>query len=153
MFADAIVNVSVSLTHFQINPYEVYTFSLPSSPTFPTPGLDFFAITDIAIISNPGTPTTGTIDFFLAPNGGLSISSPEFDLGDIDPDVFFTYTGTFGTSSFAPTFTPGVYTGVDGDDDTVTVTITPTPEPSSLALFGTGMLGLVGMIRRRKLST
>jgi hypothetical protein len=141
------INIDSSL-HTAI---EVITFTTVSTPTDFTPGSDFFALTDIAITANPGTPTTGTIDFFLAPDGGLSITSPEFDLSDIDSDVFFTYTGTFGTSSFAPTFTPGVYTGVDGGDpsDTVTVTITPTPEPSSLALFGTGMLGLVGMIRRK----
>jgi len=130
---------------------QVINFTTAGSPTDFTPGTDFFAITDIAITGNPGTPTTGTIDFFLAPDGGLSITSPEFDVSDIDSEVFFTYTGIFGESSFAPTFTPGIYTGVDGDDpsDTVTVTITPTPEPSSLALFGTGMLGLAGMLRRK----
>jgi len=152
-FADSIINY-----HWDINidgplrtVIQSFSFTLQGSPTNFTPGTDFFAITDIAITSNPGTPTTGAIDFFLAPDGGLSISSPEFDLGDIDSAVLFTYTGTFGTSSFAPTFTPGVYTGVDQSDpsDTVTVTITPTPEPNSVALLGTGMLGLVGIIRRK----
>jgi hypothetical protein len=147
---------TICLYHWDINiesstVHEFLTFTTESSPTTLTPGIDFFALTDIAITSNPGTPTTGTIDFFLA--GGLSISSPEFNLSDIDPQVFFTYAGTLGEPSFAPTFIPGVYTGVDGDADTVTVTITPTPEPSSLALFGTGILGLVGMMRLRKLST
>jgi len=150
-FADTIslynwgINIESSLN----TTIQIVNFTTQSSPTTLTPGIDFFALTDIAITSNPGTPTTGTIDFFVA--GGLSISSPEFDFGDIDSDAFFTYTGTLDTSSFAPTFTPGVYSGVDEADpsDTVTVTITPTPEPSSLALFGTGMLGLVGMIRRK----
>lgn len=133
---------------------QVIQFQTVSTPTDFTPGSDFFAITNIAITSNPGTPTIGTIFFILAPNGGLYITSPEFDFGDIDSAVFFTYTGTFGTSSFAPTFTPGVYAGVDQDtpSDSVTVTISAVPEPGSLALFGTGVLGMAAMIRRRKLS-
>lgn len=158
MFADTIVSFSLSLTQLQIlpvpPPYEVYTFSLPSSPTnFSSPvGSDFFAITNIAITSNPGSPTIGTVFFILAPDGGLYISSPAFQLGDIESEVFFTYTGTFGTSSFAPTFTPGVYPGLNQDSpdtESVTVTISQSPEPSSLALFGTGMLGLVGVVRRK----
>jgi len=128
----------------------IITFTTESSPTDFTPGTDFFALTNVAITGNPGTPTTGTIDFFLA--GGLSIISPEFNFTDIDSAVLFTYTGTFGTSSFAPTFTLGTYAGVDQGDPSDTVTVGISPEPSSLALFGTGMLGLVGMIRRRKLS-
>jgi hypothetical protein len=127
----------------------VITFTTENSPTDFTPGTDFFALTNVAISSNPGTTTIGTIEFFLT--GGLSIISPVLDLDDIDPDAYFTYTGTLGDSDFAPTFTLGAYTAADEDDpaDTVTFTISPTPEPSSLALFGTGMLGLVGMIRRK----
>jgi len=42
---------------------------------------------------------------------------------------------------------PGTYTFVD-DDGTVTLSITDTPEPSSISLFGTGLLGLIGVARR-----
>jgi hypothetical protein len=150
-FADtlSLYNWGINIENSQRIVVQSLSFTTQGSPTDFTPGTDFFALTNIAITSNPGTTTIGTIEFFLA--GGISIISPVLDLNDIGPEAFFTYSGTLGDSDFAPTFTPGAYTASDEDvpTDTVTFTITPTPEPSSLALFGTGMLGLVGMIRRK----
>ena len=40
-------------------------------------------------------------------------------------------------------------TGGKQDEETGTITVSPIPEPPSLALLGTGMLGLAGMVRRR----
>ena len=73
----------------------------------------------------------------------IGSSSPRAG-GQVTSSALFT--GTAG----APVFVPGVYTiPVDGILTITDQTPTVTPEPSSLALLGTGVLGVAGLLRRR----
>jgi hypothetical protein len=69
---------------------------------------------------------------------------------------FFTGTGTVNytnspatfvfTSQYPPTQTVGTLTSFSASASAVPA---PVPEPASLALFGTGLLGVVGIARRK----
>ena len=100
---------------------------------------------------------TYTLDFFMA-NGGGTPSSVNVSFGGLtlfsatDEDGYryteFTFTGLVvgnnATLMFDFLHDPDYYYL-----DDVTVTLTETPEPGSLALLGSGMLGLGGAIRRK----
>jgi hypothetical protein len=73
-------------------------------------------------------------------------------VGDINPALL-------SALGLDPRFTHGYGTISDsgsGDylewDRSVTLTFTPSPEPGTLALFGSGIVGLAGMLRRKFLS-
>ena len=103
---------------------------------------------DFALAGNPdGDPTTKTLNV----SAGAALQGYSFStIGATRPDMnwdyrsfLFTATGTSSTLTFQST-TPGAYYGPAIDD----VSITAVPEPMTLALLGTGMLGVA--IRRRR---
>jgi PEP-CTERM motif len=88
---------------------------------------------------------------------GSSLSGFTFDSTETPAELMSAFTGMEpGTGD--PESTAFVYSGAPlvGIGDQLVVTAAPaavTPEPSTLALFGTGILGLAGAARRKLLNT
>jgi len=112
----------------------VFIWDLPSSP-IPSSYvlLDAFTIDDVPFSENGVPQTSGSFVFF---------SYPAYDGGFTAPDMSPSGIQLYSGSEEAPTFLPGTYMF---PLDEGTLVIAATPEPSSLLLFGTGLLALLGL--------
>ena len=138
-------------------------FDVPSSPTNPQQtGTGGFELNNL-MFTFDGSRSTGDIAFYPA--------SSQFEGFEAQFGSSFQYfvavegIQVFTGTTQAPTFTLGQFTSTDvyglaGSTATVNITdiaVTPpptsptsvTPEPSSIALLGTGMLGIAGVVRKR----
>ena len=83
-------------------------------------------------------------------NGVNLLDDPGSTSADLTP---FTFSGQTGTYDFDFLYSNSYCCGADFETTLVTsstiVSTGATPEPSSIALLGTGMLSLAGMVRRR----
>lgn len=139
-FADTIDNFTVTYDS------TILTFSLPSSPKVDgTINSNIFFIDNVPLLLNGSALTAMSVDFFLARSGGgleveplyiPTLVAAQLFTGSIDTPTFEI--GTFPILPFSP---PGTIT--------ISEATSSVPEPGSIALFGTGVLCLMGEIRRR----
>jgi PEP-CTERM motif len=106
-------------------------------------------------------PGSSTLQFT---EGGSDLTFTINSITDVNNGVFGNFTGagvfTTNVAGFDPTvgdllFTTqgnGTTTFSATADTTGTSSDSPVPEPSTLALFGTGVLGLAGVLKRRLLA-
>lgn len=124
----------------------VSTFDLPQQPTpLGVTSSDFQVLINVTTNDQAAPEYV----FFSLPDSPYCL----FSLGGKNcdtngADVYFTGSAT------TPTLLPGTFTFQDAYDPTETVTvdavdIAATPEPSSIALLGTGLLGVAGIVRKR----
>jgi hypothetical protein len=126
---------------------DVFSFTLPASPTPTGTGSNEFWLTNVPVSINGATPINESVFFLQLATGGLGIQTPGGFFFDEGPQLF---TGSLSN----PTFLPGTYTVFDDSAPqtaahTGSVVITEVPEPSTLALIGTGVLGIAGTVRRK----
>ncbi len=145
------------------------TFSLPATPVVGTnysKGF-YFYLGDVAFTENGTMMTAADVYFYTKPDdGGFSLE----DAADNDIDgLNFTGPKLFTSGVKKPTFKEGMFNLTQFDCGSTSAastdaalapckyhltidpatTPTPTPEPGSLALLGTGALGVFGVVRRR----
>jgi len=133
----------------------IYTFSLPDSPTVYSTGSDDFSVANVEVSKNGGAPASETV-FFTEDqqppaygDGGVATSSGAIIFSVVNPSQV-GYSALFTGTLSDPTFVPGVYQVEDQNhtQDKGTVTIF-TPEPRTLVLLGMGLLFLAGAVRRK----
>jgi len=87
-----------------------------------------------------------TVTFTLTDTSGTWAHATNVLTGNNDGNLLAAHVGECNVNPC--TFTGGSFANTGYASETGAINI-PTPEPSSLALFGTGILGIAGMVRRR----
>jgi PEP-CTERM motif len=155
---------------------DVFTWTLPSSPTIPSTGVTpgcCFMIMNVPLFENGAPLGDYVFDFYTSANdvgGGFDAFSmgQSAILNEFGPQV---YTGPTGMEESNPTFllgSFGPFTGdgsatvgmmgtldissIPGDGDLFTYTLSSTPEPGSLLLLGTGLLCFLGLAWKRRIA-
>ncbi len=101
--------------------------------------------------TNPNIPAGQNQLFTANITGSIASTQGGFVLHYDNPDLFFNFTqgSTAGIAHLKLSQDIG-FDGLNVGLLNGSVSVTATPEPSSMALLGTGIIGLVPMIRRKK---
>jgi len=148
---------------------QVYNLTIADLANLSSTGLDFKMSADLFGFSTQGDHSIFTVAFYDGADAtGNLLTSFSLDSASNDP-------GTWGTSFISgdlPNFQSNINsvsnlttsimftlegirtdgTSNDGYADNVSLTLTPTsavPVPAAAWLFGSGLLGLIGMVRRK----
>jgi hypothetical protein len=141
------------------------------TPIAPVPvgGFEVYQVPDPAILLGPADPNTGLLPYPIGATWALNEppttsqvsfitsifrdnqdSGAHDPLGDVDPphEDITSYLWVFFHP--LPPTTIAVNMKDGGPDLRTPLVYTPSPEPSAIVLFGFGIMGLVGIWRRRK---
>lgn len=159
---------SVSATGIGISGANTFNFTLNGGPiglTETSPSSNFYTVSggplNLSVTGGAGS-LTGTVDLISFSQDTMSTSGT-FD-SSLLPNVHVTASSGVLASSPTPIFVLSIHlednTLIDTSGDKIfntggvgTLTLAPIPEPASMLLFGSGLLAVGGVLRRRLLES
>ena len=151
---------SIDLTAWAISRTNVSSISVLDPSEFIFLGASNIDLYDSASLSGPTTIGPGTVgkvsDSAAGPYIGINWVTPEIrvPVGYVSGDALTTSTMIFTGETFSTLgITPGAYEwtwGTGASADSFKLNVGAVPIPAAVWLFGSGLLGLIGVARRKK---
>ncbi len=153
LLASLAVSASAHASTFEFSYTGVGVISTGTITTSNTAVNGYYTVTGLTGTQDGLKMTLLAPDTFAGNDNLLSLTTPYLDVhgisfvaGGIDYNLYATAAGVVRECVLCTG-----HPNIDGEviRFSVAPTVAPTPEPGSLALFGTGLLGAVGVVRRR----